>query len=162
MNWVDIVIIVAMVVSVFVGIRIGIIKAAMSLVGIIVGVALAGQYYGPLAERLTFISNTGIADAVAFVIIMATVMAIAIVLAVIIKWAASALLLGWVNSLGGAVFGLAMAAFFMGAILTLWVKFLGITDVVSDSSLAGFLLDGFPAALAILPSEFDTVREFFQ
>jgi membrane protein required for colicin V production len=36
------------------------------------------------------------------------------------------------------------------------------TDLVTESFLAGVLLDKFPLVLALLPSEFDTVRDFFQ
>jgi membrane protein required for colicin V production len=71
-------------------------------------------------------------------------------------------MLGWVNHLGGAVFGLVLGALFCGALLATWIKFLGIAKVISESSLAVILLDRFPAVLALLPGEFDSVRSFFQ
>jgi len=162
MNWVDIVIVVALVINVFVGLKIGIIKAALSLAGVIVGVVLAGQYYAPLAARLTFISQESIANAVAFAIILIAVMVVAGLLAAFLKWAVSAMLLGWVNHLGGAILGLFMGAIFCGALLAIWIKFLGTPDIITDSFLAATLLEYFPAVLAFLPAEFDTVRSFFQ
>jgi len=162
MNWLDIVILVIVVVSIFLGLRIGIIKAALSLAGVIVGVILAGHYYVPLAEQLTFISQEDVAEGVAFAIILIVVMVIAGILATFLKWAASAVMLGWVNRLGGAVFGLVLGAILCGALLVIWVKFFGIAGVVSQSSLAAILLDRFPAVLALLPEEFDTIRSFFQ
>jgi membrane protein required for colicin V production len=78
-----------------------------------------------------------------------------------VKWALSAVLLGWVNRLGGAVLGFILGAFFCGAVLTMWVKYIGIGDTVSGSALARFLLDGFPLALGLFPAEFDSVRDFF-
>ena len=50
MNWLDIVIIVALAISTFLGLKIGIIKALLSLAGLIVGVILAGRYYAPFSE----------------------------------------------------------------------------------------------------------------
>ncbi len=162
MNWLDIIILVIVVVSVFLGLRIGIIKAALSLAGVIVGVILAGRYYVPLAEQLTFISQEDVAEGVAFAIILIVVMVIAGILATFLKWAASAVMLGWVNRLGGAVFGLVLGAILCGAVLAIWVKFFGIAGVISQSSLAAILLDRFPAVLALLPEEFDAIRSFFQ
>jgi len=162
MNLLDIVILVVIASSIFLGLRIGIIKAALSLAGVIVGVILAGRYYVSLAEQLTFISQEDVAEGVAFAIILIVVMVIAGILATFLKWAASAVMLGWVNRLGGAVFGLVLGAILCGALLAIWVKFFGIAGVVSQSSLAAILLDRFPAVLALLPEEFDAIRSFFQ
>ena len=162
MNWLDIVILVVVVIAIFLGLRIGIIKAALSLAGVIVGVILAGRFYVPLSEQLTFIPKADVAKVVAFAIILIVVMIIAGVAAKLLKWAASAMLLGWVNHLGGAVFGFVLGAILCGALLAICTKFLGITEIISESSLAAILLDRFPAVLALLPDEFDTIRSFFQ
>ena len=162
MNWLDIVILAVVVIATFWGLRLGIIKAVLSLAGLIVGVILAGRYYVPLSEQLTFIPQAGVAEIVAFAIILIGVMVVAGVLARLLKWAASAVMLGWVNNLGGAVFGLVLGALLCSALLATWVKFLGIAEVISESSLAAILLDRFPAVLALLPDEFDAVRSFFQ
>ncbi|MFC1984041.1 CvpA family protein [Chloroflexota bacterium] len=162
MHWLDIVIIVALVVSTFLGLRTGIIKAVLSLAGLIVGVILAGHYYVLLAEQLSFISQAGVAEVVAFAIILIGVMVIAVVLARLLKWAASVMMLSWVNQLGGAVFGLALGAIFCGALLAIWVKWLGVGSTITESILAAVLLDRFPLVLALLPDEFDAIRSFFQ
>ncbi len=162
MNWLDIVILVAVVIAIFLGLRIGIIKAALSLAGVIVGVILAGHYYVPLSEQLTFIPRAEVAEAIAFAIILIGVLIIAGVAAKLLKWAASAVLLGWVNHLGGAVFGFVLGAILCSALLATWVKFLGITDIIRESSLAVILLERFPVVLALLPDEFDAIRSFFQ
>ncbi|MBC8429650.1 MAG: CvpA family protein [Dehalococcoidia bacterium] len=162
MNWLDIVILVAIAVATFFGLRIGIIKAALSLAGLIVGVILAGRYYIPLSQQLSFIPQANIAKIVAFAIILIGVMIIAAVAAVLLKWAVSKMMLGWVNQLGGAVFGLVLGAIFCGALLAIWVKFVGIEGAIAESTLAAILLDRFPIVLALLPGEFDAVRSFFQ
>ena len=162
MNLLDIGIIVIIVISVVMGLRVGIIKAVLSLVGVIVGVILAGRFSTPLAGQLTFIPHEGMAKITAFAIILIAVMIAAAILASILKWAVSAIMLGWVNRLGGALFGLVLGAIFCGALLAIWVKWLGISNIVTESIAAAILLDKFPLILALLPDEFDAVRSFFQ
>ena len=161
MSWLDIVIIVVVVIATFWGLRIGLIKAVLSLAGLIVGVILAGRFYTPLSEQLGFIPQATVAKVVAFAIILIGVMIIAGVLAKLLKWAATIMMLGWVNRLGGAVFGLVLGAIFCSALLAIWVKFLG-EGVITESGLATILLDRLPMVLALLPDEFDSVRSFFQ
>jgi len=162
MNWLDIVITVAIVIPILIGLKIGMIKAALSLAGLIVGVIVAGRYYLPLSEKLSFISSASVAEITAFIIILVGIMVIAGVLAKLLKWTASVMMLGWVNHLGGAVFGLLLGAIFCGALLATWVKFLGETTAITESNLAFILVDFFPVVLALLPDEFDSVRPFFQ
>ena len=162
MNWLDLILIVAIAIPTAIGLRIGMIKAALSLAGLIVGVIVAGRYYLPLSEQLSFISQDSVAKITAFIIILVGIMIIAGVLAKLLKWTASAIMLGWINHLGGAIFGLVLGAIFYGAILATWVKFLGITVAITESTLASILVDFFPMVLALLPDEFDAVRPFFQ
>jgi len=161
MNWLDIVILVVLVVAVLMGLKMGLIKAVLLVVGIIVGVVLAGHYSGPLGERLTFISSEGVAKGVAFAIIMLAVLAAAAIVAALLTWATRLVMLGWVNRLGGAILGLFLGAFFCGALLAMWVHFLGMADVIADSAIATVLLDRLPMVLGLLPSEFDSVRSVF-
>jgi len=162
MNWIDIVILVIVAVSTFTGLKRGIIKAALSLAGLIIGVILAGRYYSNLAGLLTFIEQDTIAQGVAFAIILIGVMVIAGVLAAVLKWITSITMLGWANHLGGGIVGFLLGAIFCGSLLTLWVNFMTPPEVVRESSMANILLDRFPAVLALLPDEFDAIRSFFQ
>ena len=52
MNWLDIVILILLVVPTLIGLKIGIIKAVMSIAGVIIGVLLAGRFYEENAEAL--------------------------------------------------------------------------------------------------------------
>jgi membrane protein required for colicin V production len=162
LSWLDIVILVIISIAALLGLRIGIIKAVLSLAGGIIGVVLAGRFYLPLADLLTFIPQYTVAKIVAFAIILVGVMIIAAVLASLLKWAASLVMLGWVNRLGGAAFGLILGATLCGAVLSAWVKFLGIGEATANSGLALILLNYFPAVLSLLPEEFDAIRSFFQ
>jgi len=162
MGWLDIGVIVIIAIAAISGLKTGIIKAVLSLAGVLVGVILAGRFSTALAGQLTFLPSEGMAEIVAFAIILVGVMIVAVVLASVLKWIASAMLLGWVNRLGGAIFGFAMGAVFCGALLAIWVKWLGVSDAITESMVASLLLDKFPLVMALLPAEFDSVRSFFQ
>jgi membrane protein required for colicin V production len=162
MNWLDIVILVVLAVATLSGLIIGLVSAALSLAGIIVGIMLAGRYYLAFSQHLGFISSENVAQIVAFAIILVGVIIIALVLALVLRWAFSLVRLSWLDHLGGAVFGLAAGLLFCGAVLAIWVKFVGIGATVSGSALASFLLEHFPVVLGLLPAEFDAVRSFFQ
>ena len=162
MSWLDIAVIVIISIATLIGLKIGIIKAVLTLAGVIIGVLLAGRFYVALADRLTFIPQETLAKVVAFAAILIVVVLVAGIIAGVLKWLASIILLGWVNRLGGALLGLIMGSILCGALLAMWTKFLGISDPIAESALATFLLDRFPMVLALLPGEFGSVRSFFQ
>ena len=161
MNWLDIVIIALIAVPILIGLKMGIIRAILSLAGVIIGILLAGYFYAMLAEKLTFIPQENLAKIAAFAIIFIGIMIIAGILASILEKMISLVLLGWVNNLGGAAFGFLLGAIFCGALLAIWVNFLGAGETIAESSLAMLLLDRFPMVLALLPDEFDAIRRFF-
>ncbi|MDP6647411.1 MAG: CvpA family protein [Dehalococcoidales bacterium] len=158
MNWLDIVIIAVLIPGAFTGLRIGLIKASLSLAGLIVGINLAGRYYLTLAEQLTFIPQEKVSQIVGFAIILLCIMLIVGLLTRLISMVMS----GWVNRLGGIVFGLTISALSVSILLAIWVKFFGMSQIVSDSGLASLLLNQLPIVLALLPSEFDVIRSFFR
>ena len=161
MYWLDIVLLILLALSAFNGFVQGLIKAALSLVGIIIGVLLAGNLYQPLSGLLSFIPNEDIADIVAFLLILVGVMVVANLLAQLLKTVATIVMLGWVNRLGGAIFGMLVGTIFLSAILATWAKFFG-SDIVTESVIASFFLAKFPLILALLPANFDVIRDFFQ
>ncbi|MBI2848390.1 MAG: CvpA family protein [Chloroflexi bacterium] len=162
MNWLDIVIIVLLVVSFFGGWRNGLIRSFLSLAGLIAAISLAGRFYVPLAERLTFISAEKVAQIAAFSIILLAVLIIATLAGALLTMIISKTPLGLLNHVAGGVFGILVAALLISALLATWVKFFGISQIVSDSGLAALLLDRWPAVLALLPDEFDAIRSFFR
>jgi membrane protein required for colicin V production len=161
MNWLDIVILILLAVPTIIGLKMGIIKAVLSIVGVIVGVLLAGKFYEPLGASLP-ISDEGIAKIVAFAIILVAVMLAAAIAAIMLKKIVSAILLGWVNRLGGAILGFLIGAIFCGAILSVLGSFVANSDVVRESWLASVLLKTFPLVLVFLPDELDAVKSIFE
>jgi membrane protein required for colicin V production len=160
-NWLDIVLVVLIGLATFIGLRKGIIKMALTLGGLVLGIFLAGRYYTSFSEHLTLISSPTWAKVAAFAIIFIGIMAAAAIVAHFLEKAASAIMLGWANRLVGAVLGFLVGAMFCGAVLAIWVKYLGVSGAITDSNIAPILLDHFPKVLALLPDEFDGIRAFF-
>ncbi|MDD5082972.1 MAG: CvpA family protein [Dehalococcoidales bacterium] len=160
MNWLDILIIIALLIQIFIGFRQGLIEALFSLIGITGGILLASNFYEPVAGVLGFIPNRSIANVIAFVVILAAVMVVAFLIGRILKAVVSATMFGWLDHLAGAVFEFAMGILLWSVLLALWVKFFG-SSQVSQSLLGRILLDRFPLILGLLPSQFDIIRSFF-
>ena len=160
MNWLDIIIVIALASGTLAGLWQGFVKTLFSLVGLIVGVIMASNFYEALSGKLTFISNPGIANIVAFAIILLAVMAIAAIIAAVLRAILKAIMLGWADRLAGAVLGFLFGAIFIGGILAGFARFFG-EGAVTESLLAGILLDKVPLVLAFLPREFDSIRDLF-
>ncbi len=164
MNWLDIVIILMLLIPMFIGFQRGLTGIIIPLVGILIGVILAGQFYISVANWLSnWLQSPEQAKIVGFIIIFALVMIAALIAASIARKFLSLLFLGWVDKIGGLVFGLVLGGMFAGALLSLIAEFFpsSVEGTVGNSALAAFLLDKFPFVLYFLPSEFDTVRQLF-
>ena len=164
MNWLDIVVIVFLAISTITGLRKGLIKTIIPLVGIIIAVVLAGRFYGSVADWLsTWLHSPSQANIAGFAIIFVAVVIASLIIASLLSKFLSLLLLGWVDKLGGAILGLVMGGLVCGAILTILTKynFPGMEGTIHDSSLASFFVAHLNMVLPFLPSDFDSVRQFF-
>ena len=161
MNWLDIVILVPIAISTFVGFGKGLIKMVFSLVGIILGVILAGQFYDTVGSWFSFFGNEDVANILGFILILGVVMVMAELLARFLRGMISIVLLGWVDRLAGATLGALIGVIFVSAGLAIWAQFFG-SDAIADSAISSFLLDKFPLVLGLLPAEFDSIKDFFQ
>jgi uncharacterized membrane protein required for colicin V production len=71
-------------------------------------------------------------------------------------------LLEWLDRLVGFILGVFIGGLLCAAFLAIAVKYdPGTEAVISQSGLAKFLMEGFPLLLALLPGEFDFIRDFF-
>ena len=163
MNWLDIILLVILAVAAFFGLRTGLIKAVLSLAGLIIGVILAGHYYDPVAGWLFFIPQPNLAKVAAFALILIATLIAASFAASVLGRIISITMLGWVNRLCGALFGFAMAAVTLGALLSVAASFpfFDVESLIRGSAIASALLQYFPLVLGLLPEEFDAARSFF-
>lgn len=165
MHWLDAVVLVVLVVSTLLGLKRGLIGTALPLIGLIVGVVLAGRYYGPVGESLlSAIDDPNLNKIASYALIVVVALIASLIVAFFLRRVVGMMLLGWVDHLAGAILGLVIGAAVWGAILAalLQFPFWDIESTVEGSTLARALTKYFPLLLSLLPGEFDAVREFFQ
>ena len=161
MNWLDIVIIVVAVLSGIWGLRQGIIKTVFGIAGLIGGIVLAGRYYDELAALLSSSGATWV-NIAAYAIILIATLIVAGVIGRLVAKLVHLVLLGWLDRLVGCVLGVFIGGLLCAAVLAIVVKYYpGTEAVISQSGLAKFLMEQFPLLLALLPEEFDFIRDFF-
>ena len=184
MNWVDIVILVVLLLSTFMGLRQGLINSLVPLIGLLIAIPLAGVLTDPIADK---IGDENWSHIAAFCIVFVSVF----VLVSIAGWFARKMLkmalLGWVDNLGGAVLGFLAAWLICSMMITLVARYgaldadlgdhtgsglaenvinskirsEGIYNAIDGSVLAKTQIDYFPVVLQFLPGEFDSVENFF-
>ena len=161
MNWVDIVILTGLTGSAIMGVRTGVVRWAAMLIGAVLAAIIASRAYGSFASVLTFLDNESQQRTLAFIVLFVAIMVGAWVAGNLLKKSMSLLLLGWVDRLGGLALGL-----IAGAIATVtFVTLLGILpsesiqDAVADSTLAPPLLEATSFFRALLPVEFDDIKD---
>jgi membrane protein required for colicin V production len=143
-------------------------NSVIPLMGILIGIALAGFFYGSVADWLSvWLSSTSQAAMAAFVIIFvlstAVITRLLLSLASMIEKAPYSSLVNQFNGLGGTILGLAIGGLLSGALITIVANFYyaSAETTMRNSSLSSFLLNNFPFVLRILPREFDMVRQLF-
>jgi membrane protein required for colicin V production len=168
MSWVDIVIIVGALIGAIAGYKQGLVLSIFSFLGLIVGVAIAGAASDSLADKL---SSSGAlwAYVVSFAIILIIVMVLFNILGHVVKGFIKLIMLGWLDSLGGAILGLFVGSLLMTAIFIAVGKWAagepgttGVGTAIGDSALAHFLIDSFRLLLGLLPGRFDAVGKLFK
>ncbi len=161
MNWLDIVIIIVALLLGIVGLRQGIIRTVFGIAGLIGGIVLAGRYYDELAVVLSSSGATWVNIAAYAIILLATIIVAGVVghfVAKLVHFAA----LGWLDRLVGCVLGVFIGGLLCAAVLAIVLKYYpGTEAAISQSGLARFLMEQFPLLLALLPGEFDFIRDFF-
>lgn len=114
MNWIDAIVIIAIVGVALLGWRLGLVKAVLMAIGVYVGVTLGGALSGLVSQWLTgSIESKSIVDAVAYAIVGFAIFLVVQVLGAIITKTIKMVMLGPVNTLGGLAVG-ALAGFIIG------------------------------------------------
>ena len=158
MNWLDVVIILLILSFTASAFSAGLIREVVTLVGVVVGVVVAGLLYDDLAtDVLVFIGDSDGALAISFLILLGAVFLLGQIGAYVLKRTASLLMLGWADRLGGAAFGLLKGLIIVEILLILFAAYpqLGLDDAIAGSELAPLFLDDAPVLLRVLPGRFD-------
>jgi membrane protein required for colicin V production len=134
----------------------GIIRSLLSLAGIVLGILIASWNYLAFAVWLhRWILNFTLAQVVAYVTILVVVSILATMLASVLSKTASAIGLGFLDRLFGAVFGV-FRGFLIGvAIMMAMAAFLPDSDLVKESQLSPYFLQGAHAVSFVVPERFE-------
>ena len=163
MNWLDIVIILVIAFFVVSAFQTGLIREVVTLVSVVVGVIAAGLFYDNLArDVLSFIEDDDVARVVGFLVLLGAVYLAGQLIAIMLKQTASILLLGWVDHIGGGLFGLLKGLVVVEVLIIAFVTFdVGLRDSIDGSALASVFLDARSVVLFVLPDEFERAADTF-
>lgn len=164
MNWVDFAIIAIIGWFTFAALRAGFIREAATFAGAVLGIILAGQFYERLAKDIeVFIDDAQAAEVSAFIIIFGATLLGAQMIALFLKRAASLLMLGPLDAMGGGVLGFLKGFVIVEALLIAAIRFptLHMEEDVAASSFSGFFLNLLPVLKLLLPKEFKDAIDAF-
>lgn len=141
MNAFDILVGVILAYSLFRGLFRGLVKEASSIIGVLGGFFAAYSFYGLLAGYLSgVVSNPAYRNLLAFLIIFCAVVVLVNVLAIIIKYLLRIVFLGWLDRLGGVVFGFIKGALIVAVLFLALTAFLPKgTPLIKDSLTAPYV-----------------------
>ncbi|MQF82696.1 CvpA family protein [SAR202 cluster bacterium AD-802-E10_MRT_200m] len=119
MNWFDIVLVLTILSGTYIGLRTGLVLAAFSCLGLIIGVLLAGQFSDDLGNKLTgSISSGTIVTVISYTVIIISSFLIARSAGIIVRKIVSSLFLGFTDRLAGTILGATAGIVVAGALIT--------------------------------------------
>ncbi|MFH1859650.1 MAG: CvpA family protein [bacterium] len=159
MNILDILFLAVIAISIVLSMMKGLTREIFSLAGIIAGVVVAGRTFENGAILLQQWMPAQIAKPVAFAIIFILVNILVNFGGIILQKILKIVLLGWVDNLGGIIFGIIRGMLLVGVAIIVLLKFpVGASKELMDSSS---IIPAFKAFLQLicllLPPEFSSV-----
>lgn len=163
MDWFDIAIIGVLTWNTVSAFRRGLIREAVSIIALIAGIVLAGRFYDELSANLEFlIDDQTTRNLVAFVSIFIGINLVGAVASMFLRNAAALLMLGPMDHLGGAFFGLLRGILLIEVILVAVTAFpaaSALTAGAENSTLAPYFLRAAPLVNRLLPASFHEAME---
>ena len=163
MHWLDLIIVAVISWLTYRAFTIGLIREVVTTLAVVLGAVLAGHFYSELSADIAFaIEDETWRDFVAFASIFIGVIVIGQVGASLLRRAASVLLLGWVDRVGGAAFGFAQGFLLVEVALFASITFpvsSAVDAAIEASLLAPVFIDTIPVLLEFLPDEFTSAVE---
>lgn len=162
MNELDYAILIGAALFTLLGIYWGLIRQVISLVGLLVGIAVAGRYGPEVAAWLSsFIADPAVAGVVGFVAVLILVSAVASLAASLLRIFVGLLFLGWLDHLLGGLLGLVQGVLAAAAILVGMIVYPlhAWSSALESSVLAGGVLRVSSVLTPLLPDFFvQTIR----
>jgi membrane protein required for colicin V production len=160
MNVFDIVVVVILAYGLIRGLFRGLVKELSSIIGVLGGFLAAYSFYGMVAGYLHgLVSSPSYRNLLAFLIIFCAVVVVVNVLALIIKYLLKIVFLGWLDRLGGVVFGFIKGGLIAAVLLLALTAFLPKgTPLIKDSLTAPYVALVSEKLATLVPS--DIKRDF--
>ncbi|MBI4200089.1 MAG: CvpA family protein [Chloroflexi bacterium] len=162
MNWVDIVILVVVLGVAFMGFRMGIIRAVVTLAGLGLGVYLGGQFHDEASEILKpFIDSENLASFAGFAVIFIGTLVAATVVGHILRGILNLLFLGWLDKLVGAAAGAAIGFTGVAALVATMqsLAVFGLDKPLAQSKLGPLLTERYGLVRGLLPENLTKITE---
>ena len=153
--WLDIFFLVILTFTSVYGLFKGLIKEVSSIVGLVLGIIAANQYYQPLGATLGDMSvGSPYAGIIAYLAIFAAVLFAAISIGVILKKLLKISMLGWVDKLAGGIFGFLKGTLII-CVLMLILTFVlqANSPILQDSRIAPFFTNFNQSFSSLIPKD---------
>ncbi len=133
----------------------GLVRSVIALLGVVLGILLAAWYAPDFAAVLhVWIPPPVLAAASAFLLILAGTYLIAALLGRVLGGAAKAVGLGFLDRIGGALFGFGRAVLFLAAVLVPFKTFFTRIPMSRDSTLLPYLQTASHGVSFVMPQDF--------
>lgn len=164
MNWLDVVLVLAIGFSTWNGFRNGFIRELVSIASVILAIPVAGIFYDDMYPKVEpIVDNENLAALISFVAILLGVIIGGQVAAHLLKRTAEILNLGVLDRVAGAGFGFLKAVFIAQVLLVALLRYPrpDVRDSIDSSVVATNLVDATPFVCAFLPKAFDEGIDLF-
>lgn len=164
LNPLDIIILVIVGINIGVSAWRGLVREIFGLLAIILGIVIASHTYLGVGIQLNkFLSNSNLANIIGFIVVFLLAAVLLSLVGQILSKVIKILLLGWINSLGGAIFGFIKGGLIVGIILIILSRYpVGpFREWINSSSLAGFFFNFIRIIIGLLPKDFSGIIEQF-
>jgi membrane protein required for colicin V production len=155
-NSLDIVLLIALGLSVLAGFREGFARVGVGLIAALVGAVAGFWYAGTVGQHLLrYTSSVAVADFVGFFIVFVGFLLVGAIvghlLAAVFKWVG----LSWLDRLGGAAFGFARGAVVAVALITIFVACAPNPPprFITQSQFAPYLIDASAVMATVIPED---------
>ena len=107
MNWLDVALILIVGVSAYMGLKIGLIRAGFTAMGVFVGTILGGQLSDDIGGFFSGIdADSAVASVISYALIITACLIAAATASMVLRKVISVLLMGWADKLAGAALGI--------------------------------------------------------
>ncbi|MGQ9683997.1 MAG: CvpA family protein [Anaerolineae bacterium] len=152
--WVDVFMVLFVLAFGLLGLRSGFVHESVTLLGLAIGLGVAGKTYALLGPHLvTWMHTSSMADLAAFLLILAGVWLMMLVVGAVARSFLEDMSLGWLDNVGGGVFGVVKGLFLAGLIVLVLmvVPVQEARELVVSAPLCGWMARQAPAVIELIP-----------